>query len=55
MSRLYIFRFFIISSNQYNFWKFRELKMVDQFKRVIRAVDLAKHILPSDCINVHTL
>ena len=25
--------------------KFRELKMVDQFKRVIRKIDLAKHIV----------
>ena len=31
--------------------KFRELKTVDQFKRVIRKVDLAKHILPINCIN----
>ena len=30
--------------------KFRELKTVDQFKRVIRKVDLAKHILPNNCI-----
>ena len=32
-------------------WKFRELKTVDQFKRVIRKIDLAKHILPNNCIN----
>ena len=31
--------------------KFRELKTVDQFKRVIRKIDLAKHILPNNCIN----
>ena len=31
--------------------KFRELKMVDQFKRVIRHVDLTKHILTNNCIN----
>ena len=31
--------------------KFRELKTVDQFKRVIRKIDLAKHILPTNCIN----
>ena len=32
--------------------KFRELKSLDQFKRVIRKVDLAKHILPNNyCIN----
>ena len=31
--------------------KFRELKTVDQFKRVTRKVDLAKHILPHNCIN----
>ena len=30
--------------------KFRELKTVDQFKRVMRKVDLAKHILPNTCI-----
>ena len=31
--------------------KFRELKTVDQFKRVVRKVDITKHILPSNCIN----
>ena len=31
--------------------KFRELTTVDQFKRVIRKIDLAKHILPNNCIN----
>ena len=31
--------------------KFRELETVDQFKRVMRKMDLAKHILPNNCIN----
>ena len=31
--------------------KFRELETVDQFKRVIRKIDLAKHILTNNCIN----
>ena len=35
---------------------FRELKTVDQFRRVIRKIDLAKHILPNNCINcIHLL
>ena len=31
--------------------KLREPKTVDQFKREIRKVDLAKHILPNKCID----
>ena len=31
--------------------KFRELKMLDEFKRKIRKAGLAKHILPNNCIN----
>ena len=31
--------------------KFRELQTIDQFKRVIRKVDLVKHIFPNNCIN----
>ena len=81
----YIFRLFIIRSNQYNLrnnsfiiprvnttgygehsvrylgpvlWskidrKFRELKTVDQFKRVIRKVDLAKCILVNNWDHVY--
>jgi len=31
--------------------KFREIKTLDEFKRKIRMADLAKHILPNNCIN----
>ena len=31
--------------------KIRELKTLDEFKRKIRKADLAKHILPNNCIN----
>ena len=31
--------------------KFKELKTVDQFKSEIWKIDLAKHILPNNCIN----
>ena len=31
--------------------KLRELKTLDEFKRKIRMADLAKHILPNNCIN----
>ena len=31
--------------------KFRELKKLYEFKRKIRMADLAKHILPNNCIN----
>ena len=31
--------------------KFRELKALYEFKRKIRMADLAKHILPNNCIN----
>ena len=30
---------------------FRELKTLDEFKRIIRKADLAKYILPNNCIN----
>ena len=31
--------------------KIRELKTLDEFKRKIGKVDLAKHIVPNNCIN----
>ena len=31
--------------------KFRERKTVNQFERVTRKVDLAKHIFPNNCIS----